>query len=233
MNKKYLISLSVLLIAGCTANNNQVPMVHTGNNEVSMVQNNPNPVVDYRKKLEILDRLENHDTTLSRMMELLSIEWHHLFTQKDENNLWNTYFSLTWNIRPDEKEQVKRELSTVHKEFANYLNMQKQGILPAKNVTVNNLSAERNSTDDGYLVKASYLLTLNDGTTKEVKVELNADDNMETFNPRFNTIATGENLPEPKNEHEELRREFILRSLDYNVIKKMTYDEILEMIDMK
>ena len=56
---------------------------------------------------------------------------------------------------------------------------------------------------------------------------------METFNPRFNTIATGEYLPQPKNEHAELRREFILRALDYNVIKKMTYDEILEMIDMK
>ncbi|KMZ42487.1 MULTISPECIES: hypothetical protein [Bacillales] len=220
---KVFLLLSVVSIAGCTTSNN-----------ASSMQASPQPQsVDYNKKLEILDRLENHDTTLSRMTEILTIEWHHLFTQKNEEDLWNTYFYLTWNLRPDEKELVKKELSTNHKELATYLEMQKKGILPAKEVHVKNIMAERNPNNDGYLVKAGYLLTLNDGSSKEIWVELNADDNMETFNPRFNTIATGENLPEPKNEQERLRRDFILRALDYNVIKKMTYDEILEMIDMK
>ncbi|WP_429844150.1 hypothetical protein [Brevibacillus sp. FIR094] len=220
---KVFLLLSVVSIAGCTTSNN-----------ASSMQASPQPQsVDYNKKLDILDRLENHDTTLSRMTEILTIEWHQLFTQKNEEDLWNTYFYLTWNLRPNEKELVKKELSTTHKELATYLEMQKKGILPAKEVHVKNIMAERNSNNDGYLVKASYLLTLKDGTTKEVWVELNADDYMETFNPRFNTIATGENLPEPKNEQERLRREFILRALDYNVIKKMSYDEILEMIDMK
>ncbi|OUQ85142.1 hypothetical protein B5G50_28415 [Brevibacillus brevis] len=220
---RVFLLLSVVTIAGCTTNNNALSM-----------QASPQPpLVDYNKKLEILDRLENHDTTLSRMTEILTIEWHHLFTQKNEEDLWNTYFYLTWNLRPDEKERVKKELTTTHKELATYLEMQKKGILPAKEVHVKNIMAERNPDNDGYLVKACYLLTLNDGSSKEIWVELNVDDNMETFNPRFNTIATGENLPEPKNEQEELRREFIFRALDYNVIKKMTYDEILEMIDMK
>ncbi|MFA4135302.1 MULTISPECIES: hypothetical protein [unclassified Brevibacillus] len=220
---RVFLLLSVVTIAGCTANNNALSM-----------QASPQPpLVDYNKKLEILDRLENHDTTLSRMTEILTIEWHHLFTQKNEEDLWNTYFDLTWNLRPDEKERVKKELSTTHKELSTYLEMQKKGILPAKEVHVKNIMAERNTDNDGYLVKVCYLLTLNDGSSKEIWVELHADDNMETFNPRFNTIATGENLPEPQNEQEELRRQFIFRALDYNVIKKMTYDEILEMIDMK
>ncbi|MFC8689293.1 hypothetical protein [Brevibacillus porteri] len=220
---KLFILLSAVSIVGCSTSNNAVAKPES-----------PHPTpVEYSKKLEILDRLENHDSTLSRMTEILAIEWHHLFSQKNEEDLWNTYFYLTWNLRPNEKERVRSELSTTHKELATYLDMQKQGTLPAKEVSIKNIMAERNSNNDGYLVKASYLLTLKDGTTKEVRVELNADDYMETFNPRFNTIATGENLPEPKNEQERLRREFILRALDYNVIKKMTYDEILEMIDMK
>ncbi|TKI59129.1 hypothetical protein E8L90_29095 [Brevibacillus antibioticus] len=220
---KVFLVLSVVSIAGCTTSNN-----------ASSMPASPQPQsVDYNKKLEILDRLENHDTTLSRMTEILAIEWHHLFTQKNEEDLLNTYFYLTWNLHPEEKERVKKELSTTHKELATYLDMQKKGILPAKEVHVKNIMAERNPDDDGYLVKACYLLTLNDGSSKEVWVELNADDNMETFNPRFDTLDIGESLPEPKNEQEELRREFILRALDYNVINKMTYDEILEMIDMK
>lgn len=97
------------------------------------MQASPQPqLVNYNKKLEILDRLENHDTTLSRMTEILTIEWHHLFTQKNEEDLWNTYFYLTWNFRPDEKERVKKELTTTHKELATYLDMQKKAFFPQR-----------------------------------------------------------------------------------------------------
>ncbi|MDR9505880.1 hypothetical protein [Brevibacillus agri] len=222
MNKKFslLFLVTAISMTGCTTTNSAEP-----------VQASPQPPkADYRKKLEILDRLENHDTTLSRMTEILAIEWQRLFTQENEEKLWDTYFSLTWNVRPDEKEKVKKELSAIHPEFASYLALQKQGILPAKSVTIKNLMADRNKENTGYLVKATYLLTLNNEATKEIQVELNADDNMETFNPRFHTVATGENLPEPQNEQERLRQEFILRALDYNVIKKMTYEEVLEMM---
>ncbi|USG65783.1 hypothetical protein NDK47_27420 [Brevibacillus ruminantium] len=228
MNKHTILafaSLAFLLSSGCT-----------NTDTLSNLEPQPaaSPVADYGKKLEILERLQYQDSTLNRMTEILTIAWPTLFQQQSEAELWNAYFSLTWHIRPDEQEKVRKELSTVHRELQSYLELQQEGILPAKSVQVKSLAAKRNAEDDGYLVTADYLLTLRDGSTKEIQVELNADDYfMESFNPRFFTVYTGETLPEPRNEQEELRRNFIMKALDYYIVLKMTYEETLEMIDMK
>ncbi len=183
----------------------------------------------YKKKIEILDKLENRETTLSRMTELLIDEWPALFQQPNEAELWKAYSTLTWHIRPDEQDRLKKEMSK-HPEYLQYLELQKKGLLPAKSVSITNVESHRNNLGLGYIVKVNYKLTLKNGSSKEVYVELNADDSMETFNPRFNTIERGETLPEPKTEQEEWRRQFILRTLDYNITKKMTYEELLEIL---
>ncbi|RAP17463.1 hypothetical protein C2W64_00763 [Brevibacillus laterosporus] len=197
-------------------------------NEVSSQKESKN----YQKKIEILERVENKDSTLSRMTNLLINEWPVLFKQSSEAELWKSYCRLTWHVEKDEQEQLKKNL-THHPEYLSYVDLLKKGILPARSVTVKEVNTQRNTENLGHLVKVTYDLLLKDGTTKELQVTLNADDNMETFNDRFVPMVAGADnvIPEPKNEQEELYRRFLLKLLDYNVSKKMTHEEFIEILN--
>lgn len=211
------VFLSLFVISAC------------GNvNQVSSQQASKN----YQKKIDILEKVENRDSTLSRMTDLLIDEWPVLFKQPTEEELWKSYCRLTWHVEKDQQEQLKKDLIH-HPEYLSYVELLKSGVLPAKEISIKEVNSKRNSENLGYLVKVNYNLLLKDGTTKELQVELNADDNMETFNDRFVQMVAGadEVIPEPTNEQEELYRRFLLKLLDYNVSKKMTREEFIEILN--
>ncbi|MGN7471838.1 hypothetical protein [Brevibacillus sp. SAFN-007a] len=180
--------------------------------------------IDYKKKSEMMERIKSPESVLSILIQKLESEWPTLFTVKTEEELLQRYSFITWHILPEAKQRLQKNLSTLHPEYQEYVRLLKEGVLPAKEYTVTNISIDTYSAES-ITVTAQYELVLQNGQHKNMEVSMTANMNFEKFNQRFNT-SEGELLPDPATKEEEQVRDFIFSVLTIDEVRKLTREEL-------
>ncbi|USG67102.1 hypothetical protein NDK47_07365 [Brevibacillus ruminantium] len=226
MNVRKLF-LVITLVAGLTACSAET--VETSSDLGDKKPNLTASKVDYNKKFEIIERIKSPETALSILIQKMEFEWPTLFTMKTEEDLLQRYSFITWHIDSEAKNYLQENLSTLHPEYQEYLKLLKEGVLPAQEYTVTNISVDEYNSEN-VTVTAQYELLLSNGQKKNMKVSMTADTNFRNFNQRFNT-SEGELLPDPVNKEQDNFQDFIFSVLTTDEIRKLTLEELFTLFE--
>ncbi|USG67099.1 hypothetical protein NDK47_07350 [Brevibacillus ruminantium] len=226
MNVRKLF-LVITLVVGLTACSAET--VETSSDLGEKKLNLTAPKVDYNKKYKIIKRIKSPESVLSILIQKLESEWPTLFTMKTEEDLLQRYSFITWHIDSEAKNRLQENLSTLHPEYQEYLKLLKEGVLPAQEYTVTNISVDEYNSEN-VTVTAQYELLLPNGQKKNMKVSMTADTNFENFNQRFNT-SEGELLPDTATKEEQDVRNFIFTVLTTDEIRKLTLDDLFTLFE--
>ena len=123
------------------------------------------PTINFEEKLEIVKEVQDDWDPLSLMSIKLITDWPKLFTLSDESQLFPAYARMTWHVRQEDQERLKRDLAN-HLEFKQYQELYKQGILPAQSYRVKNLSASWDEQKKEYKLDVVYEVILKNGSKK-------------------------------------------------------------------
>lgn len=189
-------------------------------------------LADYDTKMTILDQVEPKQTPLGIITNILAAEWPTLFTARNEEELFHRYALLTWNPTERNKKMLRDNLYK-HPEYSNYAQLFRDGKLPAKKVKVKGLNTTlKDDSIQLYEIHATYTLTLQDDTQKDLYVDLQViNQGLDMMNSRFNTdgdVSEG-NLSEPETKREQDHQEFIMRIMKENSWR-MTKEQLSEML---
>ncbi|WP_289141450.1 hypothetical protein [uncultured Brevibacillus sp.] len=154
MRKWFLLIPLVVGLMACSTET-----VKTSSNQGEKKPNTTVSKIDYKKKSEIIDRIKSPESVLSILIQKMESEWPTLFTVKTEEDLLQRYSFITWNIHPEAKQRLQKNLSTLHPENQEYIKLLKEGVLPAKKYTVTNISIDEYSSES-ITVTAQYELLL-------------------------------------------------------------------------
>ncbi|MCX7569980.1 hypothetical protein OS242_08380 [Tumebacillus sp. DT12] len=188
--------------------------------------------VDFDKKMAILDQVEPKQSSLGIITNILSAEWPTLFMAADEQELFERYALITWHPTERSKDRIKKNLDQ-HPEYAIYTEMYRNGTLPAKKVSVKEIST--NLIDESskiYDVSATYIVELQNDTRKEISVNLKVgNQGLDVMNPRINTDGdvTDTPLPEPVTDQDQKRQAFMMRILK-EVSWRMNNEQLTELL---
>ncbi|MFP3575277.1 hypothetical protein [Brevibacillus sp. SIMBA_040] len=224
VRKLFLLIPLVVGLLACSAEN-----VKTSSELGEKKLNTTTSMIDYKKKSEIIQRIKSPESILSILIQKLESEWPALFTVKTEEDLLQRYSFITWHILPEAKRRLQKNLSTLHPEYQEYIKLLKEGVLPAKEYTVTNISIDKYSSES-ITVTAQYELLLQNGQIKNMKVSMTGDTNFEKFNQRFNT-SEGELLPDPATKEEENARDFIFSVLTTDEVRKLSLEELFTLFE--
>lgn len=188
--------------------------------------------VDYGKKMAILDQVEPKQNSLGIITNILAAEWPSLFIAKNEKEMFETYALITWHPTERNKNKIKDNL-VKHPEYAAYTEMYRNGTLPAKKVSVKELSTTLiDESSQIYDVSATYVVELQNDTKQEITVSLKVgNQGLDVMNQRFNTdgdVSEG-SLPEPVTDQDQKRQDFLMRLLK-EVSWKMNNEQVTELL---
>ena len=224
VRKLFLLIPLVVGLMACSAET-----VKTSSNLGEKTPNMTASQIDYKKKSEIIERIKSPESVLSILIQKMESEWPTLFTVKTEEELFQKYSFISWHILPEAKSRLQKNLATLHPEYQEYIKLLREGVLPAKEYTVTNISIDKYSSES-ITVTAQYELLLQNGQIKNIKVSMTGDTNFEKFNQRFNT-SEGELLPDPATKEEENVRDFIFSVLTTDEVRKLTLEELFTLFE--
>lgn len=213
-----LVCLSVFLFPGC---------------EKTIQKSTSEDTTLEKRKVAISEKIKRTNSSLDMMTSVLQNEWSSLFVQKNEEELFKKYSTITWHVTSQDKEKLKNNLSK-HQDYLRYVELYKNKTLPALEARVKEMKASevlsQETNESGYEINVAYRLKLNDNKEKDITLKTQIFSNLEYFSPLFNIDGSQSvSLPLAKTEKEELQRKYFYNLASWKT-RELTHEELLELL---
>ncbi|PUA39213.1 hypothetical protein C8Z91_10580 [Paenibacillus elgii] len=213
-----LVCLIVFLFAGC---------------EKTIQKSTSEDTTLEKRKVAISEKIKRTNSSLDIMTSVLQNEWSSLFVQKNEEELFKKYSTITWHVTSQDKEKLKNNLSK-HQDYLSYVELYQNKTLPALEAKVKEMKVSevlsQETNESGYEINVVYRLKLNDNKEKDITLKTQIFSNLEYFSPLFNIDGSQSvSLPLANTEKEELQRKYFYNLASWKT-RELTHEELLELL---